>query len=109
MLISLAPIPAHPNFHVTKDRHRHGEHQVADQAHRHQQEGAGAQQGGQERAQDRHPRHHAAIAAGDKKKADEALRLASKKLDKATSKGVIHANQAANRKSAISKQVAALS
>ena len=52
---------------------------------------------------------HAAIAAGDKKKADEALRLATKKLDKATSKGVIHANQAANRKSAISKQVASLS
>lgn len=51
---------------------------------------------------------HAAVAAGDKKKADEALRLAGKKLDKATSKGVIHANQAANRKSAISKQVAAL-
>ena len=51
---------------------------------------------------------HTAIAAGDKKKADVALRLASKKLDKATSKGVIHANQAANKKSAIAKQVAAL-
>jgi small subunit ribosomal protein S20 len=51
---------------------------------------------------------HAAIAAGDKKKADEAMRLASKKLDKATSKGVIHANNAANRKSSIAKQVAAL-
>lgn len=49
-----------------------------------------------------------AIAAGDKQKATEALQLATKKLDKATSKGVIHANQAANRKSAIAKQVAAL-
>ncbi|MFK5047710.1 30S ribosomal protein S20, partial [Klebsiella pneumoniae] len=33
---------------------------------------------------------------------------AGKKLDKAVSKGVIHANQDANRKSAIAKQVAAL-
>ncbi len=51
---------------------------------------------------------HTAIAAGDKAKAADALKLASKKLDKATSKGVIHANQAANRKSAISKAVASL-
>jgi len=50
----------------------------------------------------------AAIAAGDKKAASEALVVASKKLDKAAAKGVIHQNQAANRKSAIAKQVAAL-
>ena len=49
-----------------------------------------------------------AIDAGDKQKATAALVVATKKLDKATSKGVIHANQAANRKSAIAKQVAAL-
>lgn len=49
-----------------------------------------------------------AIDAGDKAKAAAALAVASKKLDKATSKGVIHANNAANRKSAIAKQVAAL-
>ncbi|MET3768752.1 small subunit ribosomal protein S20 [Marisediminicola sp. UYEF4] len=49
-----------------------------------------------------------AIAAGDKDKATTALLLASKKLDKAASKGVIHQNQAANKKSAIAKQVAAL-
>ncbi len=49
-----------------------------------------------------------AIAAGDKKKAEAALVVATTKLDKAVSKGVIHANQAANRKSAIAKQVAAL-
>jgi len=49
-----------------------------------------------------------AIAAGDKTKATEFLILASKKLDKAASKGVIHKNQAANRKSAIARQVAAL-
>ncbi|MET0974074.1 MAG: 30S ribosomal protein S20 [Leifsonia sp.] len=49
-----------------------------------------------------------AIAAGDKAAAASALRTASKKLDKAVSKGVIHQNQAANRKSAIAKQVEAL-
>lgn len=49
-----------------------------------------------------------AIASGDAAKAQAALHVATKKLDKATSKGVIHANQAANRKSAIAKQVAAL-
>jgi small subunit ribosomal protein S20 len=49
-----------------------------------------------------------AVVAGDKDKATIALSRASKKLDKAVSKGVIHKNQAANRKSAIAKQVAAL-
>ncbi|OCG75820.1 30S ribosomal protein S20 [Microbacterium sediminis] len=49
-----------------------------------------------------------AIAAGEKEAATAALAKASKKLDKAVSKGVIHKNQAANRKSAIAKQVAAL-
>ena len=49
-----------------------------------------------------------AIVAGDATKAAAALVVASKKLDKAASKGVIHKNQAANRKSAIAKKVAAL-
>ena len=49
-----------------------------------------------------------AITAGDKAAAEKALGLATKKLDKAVSKGVIHKNQAANRKSAIAKQVSAL-
>jgi len=49
-----------------------------------------------------------AITAGDKEKAAASLVLASKKLDKAVSKGVIHKNQAANKKSAISKSVNAL-
>ena len=48
-----------------------------------------------------------AIAAGDKVKAEAALVTATKKLDKAAGKGVIHMNQAANKKSAIAKQVAA--
>ncbi|MEO0024646.1 MAG: hypothetical protein RL196_1087 [Actinomycetota bacterium] len=50
----------------------------------------------------------AASAAGDKEAAASALANAGKKLDMAVSKGVIHKNQAANRKSAIAKQVAAL-
>jgi small subunit ribosomal protein S20 len=49
-----------------------------------------------------------AVKAGDKDKAAASLLLASKKLDKAASKGVIHKNQAANKKSAIAKQVSAL-
>ncbi|WP_243074919.1 30S ribosomal protein S20 [Microbacterium sp. SS28] len=49
-----------------------------------------------------------AVVAGDKVAAEKALGTATKKLDKAVSKGVIHQNQAANRKSAIAKQVAAL-
>ena len=49
-----------------------------------------------------------AIAAGDAEKATEAARLAAKKLDKAVSKGVIHKNQAANKKSALAQKVSAL-
>ena len=49
-----------------------------------------------------------AVAAGDKEAAATALQAASRKLDKAVSKGVIHTNQAANRKSAIAKSVEAL-
>jgi small subunit ribosomal protein S20 len=50
-----------------------------------------------------------AAAAGDAEKAGVALRDASRKLDKAVSKGVIHKNQAANRKSAIAKRYQELS
>jgi small subunit ribosomal protein S20 len=46
-----------------------------------------------------------AVAAGDKDAATAALQVTSRKLDKAVSKGVIHANQAANRKSALAKAV----
>ncbi|QBE50092.1 30S ribosomal protein S20 [Leucobacter triazinivorans] len=49
-----------------------------------------------------------AIASGDKAAAEAKLLLAGKKLDKAASKGVIHKNQAANRKSKLAVQVAAL-
>jgi small subunit ribosomal protein S20 len=40
---------------------------------------------------------------------DDALRLAMKRIDKAASHGVIHKNQAANRKSRLMRRVAALS
>ena len=50
-----------------------------------------------------------AVTAGDADKAAAALALASMKLDKAASKGVIHKNQAANKKSAITKLVNSLS
>ncbi len=45
-----------------------------------------------------------AAQAGDATAAEELLRVASRKLDKAVSKGVIHKNQAANRKSAIARR-----
>ena len=44
-----------------------------------------------------------AVEAGDKEKAGELLVTTSRKLDKAASKGVIHKNQAANRKSALAR------
>ncbi len=47
-----------------------------------------------------------AAATGDRETAAAQLLVASKALDKAASKGVIHKNQAANRKSAIAKQLA---
>ena len=49
-----------------------------------------------------------AAESGDKDQAITLGREANKALDKAASKGVIHKNQAANRKSAISKKAASL-
>ena len=49
-----------------------------------------------------------AIETGDKGKAVNAVATATRKLDKAVSKGVIHKNQAANRKSALATKAAAL-
>ncbi|BBX11308.1 MAG: 30S ribosomal protein S20 [Mycolicibacter algericus] len=44
-----------------------------------------------------------AAEAGDKEKAGELLVSTGRKLDKAASKGVIHKNQAANKKSALAR------
>jgi small subunit ribosomal protein S20 len=49
-----------------------------------------------------------ASTKGDRQAAAEALKNANRKLDKAVSKGVLHKNQAANRKSAITKKVSSL-
>jgi small subunit ribosomal protein S20 len=49
-----------------------------------------------------------AAEAGDKEQATTLAHDATQKLDKAVSKGVIHKNQAANRKSAIAKKAASL-
>ncbi|EME52089.1 MULTISPECIES: 30S ribosomal protein S20 [Amycolatopsis] len=49
-----------------------------------------------------------AADAGDKAKALELQKDAAKKLDKAVTKGVLHANQAANKKSALAKRANSL-
>ena len=53
-------------------------------------------------------RFREAAEAGDTERAAVLQRAASRALDKAASKGVIHKNQAANRKSAMAKRVDAL-
>ena len=53
-------------------------------------------------------RFREAADAGDAEKARALAAEANQKLDKAASKGVIHKNQAANRKSAILKKAASL-
>jgi small subunit ribosomal protein S20 len=50
-------------------------------------------------------RTKAAVTAGGTDAGAEALKLAVKKLDKAASKGVIHPNAAARRKSRLTKRV----
>lgn len=50
----------------------------------------------------------AAVEAGDKENATALGLAARRSLDKAASKGVIHANQAANKKSSIDKAVNSL-
>jgi len=47
-----------------------------------------------------------AVSTGDAEAAQEAAREASRLLDRAATKGVIHANQAANRKSSVMKRAA---
>ena len=49
-----------------------------------------------------------AADAGDSAAATALAREATRALDKAASKGVIHKNQAANRKSSISRRAASL-
>ena len=53
-------------------------------------------------------RSKSAVAAIDEgaEHSEEAIRLAIKRIDKAAAKGVIHKNQAANRKSRLMKRAA---
>ncbi|GAB2703792.1 30S ribosomal protein S20 [Paenibacillus thermoaerophilus] len=51
----------------------------------------------------------AAAASSDVEKAKQALVIASKKLDKAVTKGLIHKNAAARKKSRLAKAFNALS
>ena len=53
-------------------------------------------------------RFREALDGGDRDAAEQLLRAACRKLDKAAGKGVIHANQAANKKSAMAQRANAL-
>jgi small subunit ribosomal protein S20 len=53
-------------------------------------------------------RFRAAVDAGDKDAATEAYHVVARELDKAASKGVVHRNTAANRKSGLAKRLASL-
>jgi small subunit ribosomal protein S20 len=53
-------------------------------------------------------RFREAADAGDAEQARELAKVANRRLDKAASAGVIHKNQAANKKSAVSRRAAAL-
>ena len=54
-------------------------------------------------------RFRAAADAGDGEAAAEAYRTASRQLDKAATKGIVHANFAANHKSKMAKRLTSLS
>jgi small subunit ribosomal protein S20 len=51
----------------------------------------------------------AAVEAGDTAKAEELLRIAQKQIDMAVTKGVLHANTAARRKSRLTRRVHSVS
>ena len=53
-------------------------------------------------------RFREAADSGEREQAITALQQASRQLDKAASKGVIHPNQAANKKSAMAQRANAL-
>jgi small subunit ribosomal protein S20 len=53
-------------------------------------------------------RFREAADSGDREGASTAMRSASRQLDKAASKGVIHPNQAANKKSAMAQRANSL-
>ena len=60
------------------------------------------------KAQERNKAYRSELKTVIRHTNEAVLATATRKLDKAVSKGVIHKNQAANRKSAIAKKVSAL-
>jgi small subunit ribosomal protein S20 len=54
-------------------------------------------------------RFTSAVEAGDREAAEEAFLVTSRALDKAATKGVIHKNNAANKKSRMAKKLQSLS
>ena len=50
-------------------------------------------------------RFEAALDAGDRDGAARAYRVAARELDKATGKGVVHRNKAANKKSRLARRL----
>ncbi|QFQ02006.1 30S ribosomal protein S20 [Corynebacterium urogenitale] len=48
---------------------------------------------------------NALVEAGDKEAAEAQLRVASRQLDKAVTKGTIHRNNAANKKSGLAQRL----
>lgn len=54
-------------------------------------------------------RFREALASGDRAAAEQAYRIAARELDKAVSKGVLHKNNAAHRKSKMARALAKLS
>ena len=106
-----ARLPDNPRQHPRSGLRttQRGEHQVADQAHQDQREGAAANKSVKSSLKTAIRKYREAADAGDTAAATTLMRDASKALDKAASKGVIHANQAANRKSAMAKRASQLS
>ena len=51
----------------------------------------------------------AAAEAGNSEEAEDLLRIAQKQIDMATTKGVLHANTAARRKSRLTRRVRSVS
>jgi len=50
-------------------------------------------------------RFHAAVESGDEAAAKDAMGAATKALDQASAKGVIHSNRAANQKARLAKRL----
>jgi small subunit ribosomal protein S20 len=53
-------------------------------------------------------RFNAAASDGDRESAEQAFARASRRLDKAAEKGIVHRNYAANKKSRMAKKLAGL-